>query len=511
MKKLFTRFVMLTTLMISTVYAEVPREKQIDNLIKQNLPDAAVGLVIQDPKTGNIVYEARAEETFHPASTTKLFTAAAALKYLGENFQFQTTLQAPLDKLTSNTLNDNLYFVFRGDPTFQVKHILEIFQALKAKGVNQIQGNVVIDDSAFAEPYYAQGWTWDSLPWYYSAPITSIMINENKVRLKFNRPQGLNSPIKIEQADKELPNFKIDSKVMAVTEQEAEHSCQLNVKVRNNDINLSGCWPLEKTPIVVELALDDTRALAKTLIEAALKQADIKLTGTISFGNAPKNVPAIIVKRSAPLKMLLPRVLADSNNIYAESLTKALGLAYGGQGTFQAGIHAIQEILTEDSQIEFSKMKLSDGSGQSRYNLVSPFLVTQLLYFMYHNPAFPIFQASLSSSGQTGTLATRLKDKNMVGRIVGKTGSATGTSALSGYFTTMKGKEYVFSLIINHSTKDFNELKRFEDKLCQLMVEEPWAGGTLPAQVQQSMPIKQEQGQKTSVTLPLPKAQAPKT
>jgi len=475
MKKLLTRFVLFSTLMVSQVYAQVSNDKQIDNLIKQHLPDAAVGLVIQDPKTGNIVYEARAEETFHPASTTKLFTAAAALKYLGENFQYQTTLQAPLDKLTTNTLNDNLYFVFRGDPTFQVKHILELFQALKTKGVNQIQGNIVIDDSAFAEPYYAQGWTWDSLPWYYSAPITSIIINENKVRLKFNRPQALNSQIKVEQLDKELPNFTIESKVMAVTAQEADHSCQLNVKVKNNDISLFGCWPMDKTPIVVELALDDSRAIAKTLIESALKQTAITLTGNIQFGAAPKNVPAIIVKRSAPLKMLLPRVLADSNNIYAESLTKALGLAYGGQGTFQAGIQAIQDILGEESRIEFTKVKLSDGSGQSRYNLVSPFVVAQLLNFMYHDPAFPVYQASLSSSGQTGTLATRLKDKNMVGRVVGKTGSATGTSALSGYFTTNKGNEYVFSLIINHSTKDFNELKHFEDKLCLLMVNEPWA------------------------------------
>lgn len=474
MKNHFIRFAMLATLTVSQAYAQAPQEKQIDNLIKQYIPDAAVGLVIQNPKTGQIIYETRAEETFHPASTTKLFTAAAALKYLGENFQYQTTLQAPLDKISGNTLNDNLYFVFRGDPTFQVKHIPEIFKALKTKGVNQIQGNLVIDDSAFLEPYYAQGWTWDSLPWYYSAPITSIIINENKVRLKFSRPQGLNAPIKVEQADPELPAFKIQSNVVAVTAQEADTTCQLNVKVKNNDINLAGCWPFDKTPVVVELALDDTRAIAKTLIENALKQADIKLAGTIQFGAAPKNVPAIIVKRSAPLKMLLPRVLADSNNIYAESLTKALGLAYGGQGTFQAGIHAIQEILSEESRIEFSKVKLSDGSGQSRYNLVSPFVVSQLLNFMYHDAAFPVFQASLSSSGQTGTLATRLKEKNMIGRVLGKTGSATGTSALSGYITSNKGNEYVFCVIVNHSTKEFNDLKRFEDKLCQLMVEEPW-------------------------------------
>lgn len=506
MKKMFIRFVMVS-LFLTQAHAQTVHEKKINDLIKQHLPNAAVGLVIQDPKTGNIIYESRAEESFHPASTTKLFTAAAALKYLGENFQYQTTLQAPLDKISSNTLHDNLYFVFRGDPTFQVKHILELFKELKAKGVNQIQGNIVIDDRAFAEPYYAQGWTWDSLPWYYSAPITSIIINENKVRLKLNKPQAMNAPIKIEQADNELPPFKIESNVVAVTTQEADNTCQLNVKVKNNDIKLFGCWPMDKTPVVVELAIDDTRALAKTLIESALKQADIKLTGTVQFDAAPKNVPAIIVKRSAPLKLLLPRVLADSNNIYAESLTKGLGLAFGGQGTFQAGIHAIQDILSEESRIEFSKMKLSDGSGQSRYNLVSPYLVSQLLTFMYHDPAFAVFQASLSSAGQNGTLATRMKDKNMVGRVIGKTGSATGTSALSGYFTTMKGHEYVFSLMINHSTKDFAELKRFEDKLCQLMVDEPWTENeALPAT--QTMPIKQ--GQKTSAILPLRKTEAPK-
>lgn len=449
-------------------------EQKLNALIEQQLPHASVGLVIQDLQNGNIVFQKQADSNFYPASNTKLFTAAAALKGLGPDFSFQTSIHAPQNKIKNGILNHPLYVVFRGDPSLTTEDLSELIKQIKYQGIQQIQGNIIIDDQTFSGPAYGPGWTWDSMPWAYSAPITTIILNENKVRLMLHKPTALRQPIIAEQIDKNFPALKIKTEIRAVPLAESEHSCELRVNSAHNDLQLTGCWAFDKTPAVIELALDDPRQLAKKVINEALKKNHIPFSGKILFAKTPKDLPVLVGKSSLPLKMLVIKMLQDSNNVYAESMTKALGLSLNAQGTFQAGTQAIKEILSKEKQIEFTNTRLSDGSGQSRYNLASPLLVSQLLYAMYHDPLFPFFYNALSTAGKNGTLATRFKATRAEGKIVAKTGSATGTSALSGYLVTHQGQHYLFSLLINQSSHDYKSLKSFEDTLCQWLLEEPW-------------------------------------
>jgi len=456
--------------------ANVPTfEQKLNTLIHENITEASIGLVIQDPSNGQILYSRHPNKNFYPASNTKLFTAAAALKFFGPTFQYQTSIHSNPAKIKAGVLQDNVYFVFRGDPSLTMEDVSQLIQQLKAKGVNRIQGKIIIDDKSFQDPKYAPGWAWDDLPWYYCAPITSVMLNENRVRLKLNKQETLNQKITIEQADPNLPLLKIKSNVKAVTADEAKNSCQLDANVENNQISLAGCWPMDKTPMYIEVALDNPNALVEKIIKATLQKHHIAYAGKITFGKAPKT-PALIVKRSAPLKDILVKVLADSNNIYTESLTKALGLAYLGQSSFQVGVRAIAEILAKDTTIDLSKLNLKDGSGVSRYNLVSPLVISQLLYHMYQNPEFNVFYSALSVSGVKGSLKERMKSDKLNGKVIAKTGSATGASALSGYLKTSSGKMIIFSLLINHSLANYNTLKQFEEKLCEILADETWPG-----------------------------------
>lgn len=441
---------------------------QLEALIHQHLGNASVGLIIQEAKSGHIVFQRRSQENFYPASNTKLFTAMAALKFLGSNFQYQTSLHSS-GKMQGSQLTGDLYLVFRGDPSLTPNDLLVLLMQLKAQGIHTIQGNLVIDDQSFSGSPYAPGWTWDSIPWYYSAPITSIILNENKVRLKLTQ-KSPSQKLLIEQTNDELPRFPLYAQVK--TSLRSEQHCQFNAYINNNAIYLNGCWQRNKAPSTIELALDNMPALVKTLIQQNLTELNIRLNGQIIFNKAP-NLPAIASHYSPPLQDLLFKVLAESNNVYSESLTKTLGLLAQGQGTFQGGTQAIQNILNPLIPV-MANMRLYDGSGQSRYNIISPFNLCQLLYTMYHDPDFPLFYASLSVAGKNGTLAHRMQDPHLIGKIVAKTGSATGTSALSGYLTTLSGEEYVFALLINQSNTHYEALKAFEDKLCHLLVKSPW-------------------------------------
>lgn len=445
--------------------ANASLERDFHALIENQLACAKVGLVVQDLKTGEIIYQNRAKENFHPASNTKLFTAAAALKKLGKDFTYKTTLSQK---------GDSIYLRFSGDPSFSSQDLYHLLQNLNTENIKKISGNVVIDDTAFDNTVFAPGWTHESMPWYYSAPVHAIIINENKVAFQLAQTKKLGQKINITQKDKSVGSFKLTSDVKSVSVDDAENQCELTPQVKNNEFSLHGCWPAENTPSDLKMAIDNPRALAEKLIKQYLKELKIPMEGTIKFAKAPSDVKVIATHNSPPLSVMISKVLADSNNLYSESLTKTLGFVTENKGSFQAGTRAIKNILKESGQLDFKENRLSDGSGQSRYNLITPSLISDLLLSMYHSPEFTDYYSTLSVAGKTGTLSNRLKEKNLIGRVVAKTGTAIGTSALSGYFTGESGREYLFVIMINHAAKENKILRDFEDKLCMLLIKEPW-------------------------------------
>lgn len=459
MKKLLSAILTLSLLSFSIELIAAPPvslDKKINTLIKQDLPHAAVGVIIRDAKTGKIVYQKNAQQNFYMASNQKLLTSAAALKKLGPDFKFQTTM---------SVANNNLYLAFNGDPSFKAQDLLQMLSDLKAKGLNQITGNIIIDDSAFSGPHYGPGWTYESIPWYYSAPSASIIINENKIAFTLEKATQLQSAIPVKQVDMDLPTLPISANVIAVTQAQADTDCQLDLKVNHNHVDLQGCWPLESTPKTLEIATDSPRELLVELLKVDLQKLNIAFAGKFEFAKVPSDLIPLVVKNSAELKSLLIPILADSNNIYSESLAKTLGKQYKQQGTFQAGAQAIRKILRENYELDISDIRVIDGSGGSRYNTMTPYLVSNLLLKMKKDPNYPAFHAALSKSGISGTLESRMQE-SLKGKVIAKTGTARGVSALSGYLTAKNGKEYVFSVVINHYTNDGAKLKAFEDKVC---------------------------------------------
>ncbi|MGE4348565.1 MAG: D-alanyl-D-alanine carboxypeptidase/D-alanyl-D-alanine-endopeptidase [Candidatus Berkiella sp.] len=434
---------------------------QISQFVQEKFPNAQVGIVIQSAKTGDILYQQQADQYFYPASNTKLFLAAAALKTLGESYRFQTRL-----------LNDekSLYIQFRGDPTLRMEDINQLIAKLKENKIDTLYGDVIIDDNTFSGPVYSQGWTWDSLPWYYSAPVSSIIINQNKAQVKIQETKILKEAVHFEAASS-FPSLKIKSNVIGVNKATADTHCQLDVYQNANEVDISGCWSIEKTPLTLELSLQDTRLLAKQAVQHALETNKIELKGDIHFGKISENAKVIAVHASQPLSQLLKPVLSDSNNIVSDAITKTLGLARSNQGSFQEGVNAIKATLSESFNLPAEQYRLFDGSGISRYTLISPTFISELLYQMQKDPTFSAFENALSHAAENGSLAFRMKAPTLKNKIAAKTGTAMGTSALSGYLEAKSGEKYIFSIVINQSLEKSENLKLAEDKLCELLFE----------------------------------------
>jgi D-alanyl-D-alanine carboxypeptidase/D-alanyl-D-alanine-endopeptidase (penicillin-binding protein 4) len=171
---------------------------------------------------------------------------------------------------------------------------------------------------------------------------------------------------------------------------------------------------------------------------------------------------------SPPLIRALEIINKRSQNLHAEMLLRTLGAEFRGEGTNEAGLQVVKEFLVE-AGIESDKIRLDDGCGLSRDNLLTPRFQTSLLEFLSKQPYFNLFQGTLAVSGTDGTLKHRLYALQVKGSIHAKTGSLNGVTALAGYMTTKSGRNLVFSIFANRAYAEAR-VKKTIDEICSLFV-----------------------------------------
>ncbi len=153
--------------------------------------------------------------------------------------------------------------------------------------------------------------------------------------------------------------------------------------------------------------------------------------------------------QSPPLREIETVLMKVSQNLYAETLAKAVGAARGGLGTYEGGLETIRRQLTAWG-IPGDAYVIADGSGLSRYNYISPAAIVDVLERMYRDPRHKdAFYATLPIAGKDGSLSSRLRRTRAEGNAVAKTGSISNVRSLSGYIRSRDGEMLVFSILAN--------------------------------------------------------------
>jgi serine-type D-Ala-D-Ala carboxypeptidase/endopeptidase (penicillin-binding protein 4) len=150
-------------------------------------------------------------------------------------------------------------------------------------------------------------------------------------------------------------------------------------------------------------------------------------------------------------------------------LLRTLGAERSGVGSDEAGLKAVRDFLVE-AGIESKDVRLNDGCGLSRDNLVTPRFQTSLLLFLSTRPHFELFLNTLAVSGTDGTLRNRLASQPLKGVIHAKTGTLNGVATLSGYMTTKSGRNLIFSIFANNASASMGRIRRTIDEICALFV-----------------------------------------
>jgi serine-type D-Ala-D-Ala carboxypeptidase/endopeptidase (penicillin-binding protein 4) len=148
---------------------------------------------------------------------------------------------------------------------------------------------------------------------------------------------------------------------------------------------------------------------------------------------------------SPPMEQLIRLTNKPSDNFFAETLLKDLAFQAGGVGTTAAGAR----IVAAHARRLGVRATLVDGSGLARGNRASPQGIVRLLKTMYGSDDYDVFVGSLPIAGRDGTLFDRMRRGPARNRCVGKTGTLSNVSALSGYCEALSGDNYAYSILMN--------------------------------------------------------------
>ena len=430
------------------------------------LTDSQVGVVVADANTGEVLYDRNGNQRALPASNQKVTTVAAALESLGEDFAFSTEAIGT-DRPVDGVVAGDLYLRGSGDPTMRAQEYDALAADLAEAGVSQIDGDLVADDTAFDTERHGPEWAWGDLQYAYAAEISALTVASGddllagSVRVFVEPGAGEGQPAQIEMAP---ANDYVTIVNDATTSASGSGtSISIDRDEHSNEIRVSGTIAADSSGTFGTRAVIDPAGLAVDVFEDALADHGITVTGEIRTGEeTPQGGEVLATHESAPLSELVVTLMKPSNNLLAEALFKGLGYEATGEGTFDSGKAAVYKAI-EQYGVDTGPIRQVDGSGLSRFDELTPNMITDLLIGAKDADWFDTYYESFPIACGDGTLVSRMCGTPAADNVHAKTGTMTSVSALSGYATDADGRELVFSIMLNDHLS--GNVKDIEDKI----------------------------------------------
>lgn len=436
----------------------------IDQIILEGDPHVHLGLEVISLQTGEVLYQRNARQLFIPASIQKIIVCAAALDQLGAHYRFETQVL--------RDTQGNLYLRGAGDPSLDHHALEELVRAIDIACPGQPVADLIADHSLFDDITLGPGWMWDEGAHYWNSPIDALLVNHSCVGLSVQPSMELLQPPRISVWPPTDYVF-IDNRAVT-TEQAGKFVVERSPIARENKIKIDGVLAPSAPLGTYRIPVEAPHLYTLNLFRRALQAQGIEIQGSVHVGKTPPDAQVIARHRSQPLSVLIVSTLKDSDNLSANCLFKKVGeVVVGAPGTWQNGSQAVRQFLQERVHLDVHNIVMLDGDGESRYNLLSPHHMIELLCWTAHQFTFgPEMMAAMPIAGMDGTLKNRMTDPAVRGRVRAKTGSMTGVSSLCGYAKTKDGETLAFALMINGFVKPSIEYKnKIEDRICQTLAE----------------------------------------
>ena len=474
------------------------------------------GILVADRDTGKTLYELNADRFFEPASNAKLFVASLALSTLGPDYHYRTTLESKSPVSSDGHLAGDLILVGRGDPDLSnrkfpydpkaerdgapEKVLAELADAVVAKGLKEVDGDIIADDGYYPYDPYPAGWLTGDLFFSFGAPVSAVDYNDNIIGIDVIPAARTGDPAML-AVQPAAARDGFDSEVVTGAPGEKPDLAVVR-QPGSKFILLRGTVPAAGQAVHLELAMTQPAETAGESLKELLESRGVVVRGTVRAVHSPPPVVNAAGEPGAPqpqqdssdrnvlAEHMSPPLLESiqltnkiSQNLHAEMFLREVGRAEFGTASTAAGLYVERNFLHMIG-IADGDVVLADGSGLSPQDLVTPRAVVALLLYDKAQPWGADFLSTLPIAGVDGTLEHRFNSGPATGLIHAKTGSIANVRGISGYATTRRGESLVFSIFVNNNPQHGIDATTTMDAIAAAMVDS--LGSSLPAPKQSS-------------------------
>lgn len=376
------------------------------------------GFFLYDISSEKKILEYKADRYFTPASNTKILTFYTCLTILGDS----------LPALKIDEREDSLILFGTGDPSFLNQYVFNNERTYSF--LSNASKPLYFSTSNFYAERYGEGWAWDDYNGSYQPELSPLPIYSNLLTANYDKNElwvepGRFAPI--------------------VSVGESKEKAEL---VRHERLNKFTFYP---SPNLGKRKFDLPFIISDSLVIRLLQDTLHKEVRMVNTHSAPDAK----FLYSTPADSVYKVMMQESDNFLAEQLLMMC-----------SGI--ISDSLSSDPAIRFmqqnhfvslpDKVMWVDGSGLSRYNLITPRSIAGVWKLIYEKmPAQRLFPL-LATGGINGTVKNWYA--NDTPYFFGKTGTLANNHCLSGYLLTKSGKTLIFSFMNSNYLVSTSDVRR---------------------------------------------------
>lgn len=435
------------------------------------------GIIAIDAE-GRELYSRNADQLFVPASVTKLVVSAVASALLPPDFRIVTSVYGT-GPIGEGILDGDLVIYGRGDPTFSARcyaadtltvgacdslwaKMDALAQGILDRGIRHVTGAIVGDGSYFDGQLVHPAWESYDLNWWYAAPVSALGFNDNSLDVTYGPGETVDAPVNV-SFNPQLDFFVFENRTRTFPA-DARRTIDFFRAPGSVAIWAEGGVPAGSRQRTEYFAVPDPNYYFAVALRSALASHGVSVGGPTRSTTdsmhyrAARSSPPITEVRSRPLSDMIFPILNSSQNWFAEMLLKTIGREIGGEGSWRAGLGVERRFLIDSAGVDSTAVGLSDGSGLSSGNVVTPRAIAQLLGYLREHPNNAGFLRGLPRAGERGSLQRRFVDSPLSGRVVAKTGSIQHVNTLAGYIERPGRAPLTFVVMANNHVVPYSDM-----------------------------------------------------
>ena len=440
---------------------------------EKSLTGASFSVFAIDLNSNDTIAKINQNLSLIPASVTKLVTTSAALEVLGKDFKFETTIKYS-GKIVDSILIGNIYIIGGGDPalgsslfkdTYFKPNFLNVWaKEIQKLGIKKIEGSIIPDDSYFDKYSIPSTWIWGDMGNYFGAFPSGLTIYDNTYSIYINSGKNSGDTTYINNIEPENLNIVFDNRLRASPVNKDKSN--IFGAPYSNLRYITGTIPKNKINYKVKGSIPNPPFYVASELNKHLEEIGVYCEKGIKMEkNEIGDVRNKICSTKSPqLQEIIHWTNMKSINLYAEHLCNQIGKTTNGTNNYIGGTKAIVDFW-KSKNINTKGVYLNDGSGLSRYNVLTTSFLVGILQYMKKSENYETLIKSLPIAGRTGSLWKMCKGTFAENNLHAKSGYLTRVRSYAGYTKTKSGKEIAFAVIVNNYSCSASKMKNILEEL----------------------------------------------